>query len=78
MAQGAIVDEIPTDEEVLAAVGLEAEGKSPSEVLSILLAGNHTRANAQRAIQRVLDRGKIKYNTALRLAVVVENEKLAA
>lgn len=76
MTYGAVVDEIPTDDEVLAAVGDEPEGKNPSEVLKILLDQEHSRANVQRAIQRVLDRGKVQYNASLRL--VTEKQKQAA
>ncbi|MEA3001181.1 MAG: hypothetical protein QOK17_3014 [Sphingomonadales bacterium] len=70
------MDEIPTDDEVLAAIGRNTEGQGPSEVLNILMRGGHTRANSQRAIQRVLDRGKVNYTTALRL--VLADQAMAA
>ena len=72
-----VMDEIPTDDEVLAAIGEDTEGRSPSEVLNLLIDGGHTRANSQRAIQRVLDREKVQYSTALKL-VVLKNQAMAA
>lgn len=67
------MDEIPTDDEVLKAIGHESEGKGPSEVLSLLIGEGHTRANSQRAIQRVLDRGKVQYSKALKLMIVSDH-----
>lgn len=73
-----MTDEIPKDDEVIAAIGKDEEGKSPSEVLRVLLDSGHTRANSQRAIQRVLDRGKAQYNSALNLVAVQVAQDLAA
>lgn len=50
--------EIPTDEEVLAALEATAGGLTPSELMAVLEV-DHTRDNIIRAIQRVLDRGKV-------------------
>jgi hypothetical protein len=50
--------EIPTDDEVLAAINAANGGLTPSELMAVLET-EHTRANIIRAIQRVLDRGKV-------------------
>jgi hypothetical protein len=66
-------DEIPNDDEVIAIVDRAGDaGISPSEVLAELVAGDHNRADSQRAMQRVLDRGKIAFNTTLKLIAVRE------
>lgn len=78
MATKLETDDIPTDAEVVDAIGTDPLGKSASDVLQVLLAGGHTRANSQRAIQRVLDRGKVQYNRALNLTVVPVEQDLAA
>jgi hypothetical protein len=51
--------EIPTDEEVLAALATNPEGLTPTALMAALEAQEHTRENIIRAIQRVLDRGKV-------------------
>ena len=57
-----VAEEIPTDDEVLALVGIHEGGIDPTELLSALLASGHTRPNSQRAMQRCLDRGKIRFD----------------
>lgn len=51
--------EIPSDAEVLAAIKANGGAISPIKLLSALIASDHSRANAQWAIQRCLDREKI-------------------
>jgi hypothetical protein len=68
--------EIPTDEEVLAIVETYSNGVSASELLQKLLHEGHTRANAQRAMQRCLDRDRIRLN--LDLMVLSNQLALAA
>jgi hypothetical protein len=68
--------EIPTDEEVLAIVESYPAGVSASELLQKLLNEGHNRANAQRAMQRCLDRDKIRLN--LNLMVLSNQLALAA
>lgn len=68
--------EIPTDEEVLAALGTSDAGLTPSQLLAVLEV-DHTRENVIRAIQRVLDRGKVYLTDGARL-VPAQIEELAA
>ena len=51
--------EIPTDEEVLAALQTSAEGLAPTALIQALQAQGHTEENIIRAIQRVFDRNKV-------------------
>jgi len=64
--------EIPTDDEVLAALGASDDGLTPTELMGAL-EPDHTRDNIIRAIQRVLDRGKVHLTDDAKLvASVVE------
>ena len=59
--------EIPTDEEVLAIVQAHPNGIEARELLQKLLGAGHTRANSQRAMQRCLDRDKIRLDLNLKV-----------
>jgi hypothetical protein len=59
--------EIPTDEEVLAALATGSEGLSPSELIQALEAQGHTEENIIRAIQRVFDRNKVSLSEGAKL-----------
>jgi hypothetical protein len=51
--------EIPTDDDVIAALQLSADGLTPSALIHALQADGHTEENIIRAIQRVFDRNKV-------------------
>jgi hypothetical protein len=57
---------VPTIAQVAALIG-EEESESPSRVLKQLTARGHTRAEAQRGIQRALDADRIELDNHLRL-----------
>jgi hypothetical protein len=65
--QAMVRDEVPSDDEVLNVVRKHEGGIGPTELLTALLGTGHTRANAQRAIQRCLERRKIKFDLNLRI-----------
>ena len=58
--------EIPTDEEVLAALEASDGGLTPSQLIAALEA-DHSRDNIIRAIQRVMDRGKVRLSDGARM-----------
>jgi hypothetical protein len=58
--------EIPTDEEVLAALEASDGGLTPSQLMAVLEA-EHSRDNIIRAIQRVMDRGKVRLSDGARM-----------
>lgn len=61
-------NEIPSDGEVCRV--LQALGTvTARDLVAELEKGNHSRRDAQRAVQRCLDRGKIVLGTGLRLSV---------
>ena len=60
--------EIPTDDEVLAALEGSEGGLTPSELIAVFHA-DHTRENIIRAIQRVLDRGKVQLSDGAKLVL---------
>ena len=77
MTYEADVDEVPTDDEVMAIVGATEDGIDAASLVDQLVAGAHTRRNSQRAVQRALDRGKIDLGRGLRL-VIAHHHAVAA
>jgi hypothetical protein len=69
--------EIPTDTEVLEALAASDNGLTPSELMAVLEV-DHTRDNIIRAIQRVLDRGKVCLSDGARLVPTPIDELVAA
>lgn len=66
-------NEIPSDAEVRAT--LQRLGMSTaSNLVAALESAGHSRRDAQRAVQRCLDRGKITLGAGLRLSVAVERQ----
>lgn len=65
--------EIPTDEDVLAALEMTPGGLTPTELMAVL-EPDHTRDNIIRAIQRVLDRGKVHLSDGAKLVPATVHE----
>lgn len=61
-------DEIPTDKEVREAIQQLGE-PTASELVTRLVDGGHERRDAQRAVQRCIDRRSIKLGSGMRLTV---------
>ena len=59
--------EIPTDEQVLAALQGTDEGLTPTELIQALRDDGHTEENIIRAIQRVFDRNKVSLSEDAKL-----------
>ncbi|HEX8468153.1 MAG TPA: hypothetical protein VF620_10155 [Allosphingosinicella sp.] len=59
------MDEVPSDEFVVETVQKHGGTISPTTLLKELVDGGHTPANSQRAMQRCLERGKIKFDLNL-------------
>lgn len=70
-----VTDEVPSDEEVLKIVQERGGSINPADLLAALIETGHTPANSQRAMQRCLDRAKIKLDLDLR---VVQKLAMAA
>lgn len=69
--------EIPDDEEVLAALKASENGLTARQLVAVLEA-DHTQDNIIRAIQRVLDRGKVCLSDGARLVPTPVYEPVAA
>jgi hypothetical protein len=73
-------NEVPSDAEVITV--LQRLGTATARDLALALEskdnGGHERRNAQRAVQRCLDRGKIVAGSGLRLSVASVKHKVAA
>lgn len=70
-------DEIPSDAEVLAVLN-RLGNLHAGDLVRELEKANHSRRDAQRAIQRCLDRGSIRLGQSLRLAPVMHATARAA
>lgn len=70
--------EIPSDEEVC--LTLQSLGTTTGRALAeaLMAEGKHNARDTQRAIQRCLDRGKIKLDSELRLELVEERALIPA
>lgn len=68
------LNEIPTDDEVLDALRASADGLTPTALMDVLEASDHTRENIIRAIQRVLDRNKVCLSDGAKLVPTEVNE----
>lgn len=66
--------EIPTDEEVLAALETTVDGLTPTALMDALRAEGHSDENIIRAIQRVFDRNKVSLSEGARLVPTSVNE----
>lgn len=61
------IEEIPSDDEVLAVIRGSAHGIMPSALIQALCEAGHTEENTIRAIQRVFDRGLVCLGDGARL-----------